>query len=370
MSELRLAFVHSVCSLQMPVAQACRKFSISRKTGYKWLARYHQEPDRTLADRSRRPCHSPRHTLPAVEQPVLEVRDRYGWGARKVRAYLAIRAVGVPSVRTVTRILERHGRIGPDPPPERSAVQRFERSTPNELWQLDFKGPLEVARRKVHPFGVLDDHSRYCLALRACLDLTMATAWAILWETFGQVGLPEAILCDNAFNVRGPQAPGVSWFDSMLLRLDIRPIHGRPYHPQTQGKIESFNGSLQRELWPRVRRDAVAQFDQDLDRYRVVYNTLRPHEALADQVPLSRWMPSPRKRPAAMPEVAYPAGSVVHKVSTVGDVRWQGYRILAGRGLTGQYVRIEERTDEVAVFYARRQIRGLAKRELRGDTML
>src|SRR5690606_12897603 len=180
-----------------------------------------------------------------------------------------------PPVRTIAAILARHGRTRPaaaepGPPP-----QRFERPRPNELWQLDFKGPLEVARRRVTPLSVLDDHSRYLLCLRPCTDMTHATVKAILWEAFGDVGLPEAPLCDNAFSTAGNSGVGLSGFDAWLIRLGIRPAHGRPYHPQTQGKVERFHGTPEAELWPHVRRDTPEHFAADLEAWRPVYNAIR-----------------------------------------------------------------------------------------------
>src|SRR5262249_30682089 len=335
-SQVRLAFIHHVLSLGEPVAVACRNFGISRKTGRKWLARLRSGPLLPLSDRCRRPHASPTRTLSTVEHAILTIRDRFGWGARKIRACLIRQGHTLPSTRTVSAILQRHGRIAT--PSASGPVQRFERADANELWQCDFKGPLEVERRHVYPFTVLDDHSRFLLAVRPCFDQTMATAWDILWDVFGEVGLPQGLLCDNAFGTRGP---GLSWFEAQLLRLGIRPLHGRPYHPQTQGKIERLHGTLQREVWPRVRRDTLAHFLEDVTHWRPpVYNPQRPHEALGDEPPLARWRPSLRPRPARLPEVTYPRGAVLRKVCSDGAVFWKGYRILVGRGIAGQLVRV------------------------------
>ena len=369
MSEVRLAFVHHVLTLHEPVTAACGAFGISRKTGYKWLARYRGDPARPLVDVPRRPKHSPARTRGDVERAGVAVRHEFGWGARKIRGYLRERSVPVPSIRTVTAILRRYGQIGER---QRSdePVERFERLGSNDLWPVDFKGPLEVARRPVYPFSVLDDHWRYGLALRSCPDTRMKTAWDILWEVFGEVGLPEAILSDNGFGPRGVFSPGISWFEGMLIRLGIWVIHGRPYPPQTQGKVERFPGTIERERWPRIPRSDPVAFAHALDHWRIVYHTVRPHEAVEDRPPLTRWTPSPRPRPSTLPEVTYPPGSAVRKVGQVGDVRWKGYRILAGRGVTGERVRIEERDHEIGVYYAGKQIRCLAKKELQHDTML
>src|SRR5476649_2768109 len=136
--DRRVAFVYLVREGKSPVAAACRTFGISRKTGYKWLKRY--QPAVPLVDLSRRPRHSPARTDDAIEAAILEVRDQYGWGPRKIRAFLVTQLrLELPSIRTVANILTRHDRIKP-PKPAPQPIQFFERSEPNELWQCDFKG--------------------------------------------------------------------------------------------------------------------------------------------------------------------------------------------------------------------------------------
>lgn len=353
MSEARAAFVALVRSRTATVADACRRFAISRKTGYQWLARATADPDATLGDRPRAPHTSPGRTPADLEARILQVRSEYGWGGRKIRAYRRGQGLELPSARTAQQVLRRHG-CGRRPGREAdAAVQRFERASANELWQLDFKGPVEVARRRLPVLTVLDDHSRYLLALEPCPDQTMASAWSVLWAVFGEVGLPEAVLSDGGFAARGPGAGGVglSWFDVQLIRVGVRPLHGRPYHPQTQGKVERLHGTLEAEVWPRVNRDDEAAFRAELRRWRVgAYNAVRPHEALGDVPPAGRWQPSARPRPATLPAVAYPPGAAVRKVMQRGEVSWRGQEILVGAGLSGAWVRVEEAGGEVVVW--------------------
>jgi transposase InsO family protein len=358
-SETRTAFVHAVRTAHEPVAAACRRFAVSRKTAYKWLARF--DAGEPLEDRSRAPNRSPRRTDDELERAVLGVRDEFGWGPRKIVAYLRNRSRPAPPIRTAAAILRRHARVGsPAPVGPAPECQRFERSEPNQLWQLDFKGYSEVARRKVFPLTVLDDHSRFLLALRCCPDQTLAGAWDVLWDVFGEYGLPDAVLCDNAFGTLGPRAPGVSWFDARLLRVGVRPIHGRAYHPQTQGKVERLHGTLEREVYPRVSRDTVGDFQAGLDAWRRgVYNATRPHQGIGDVPPVTRWSPSRRRRPGAPPPVEYPSGSVVRRVASSGDIRWRGAKILVGQGAVGQDVRVEEAGGCVVVWYGTHKLREL-----------
>jgi transposase InsO family protein len=370
-SGLRKLFIQQVTELGRPLAAVCREHGISRKTGYKWLARYRQTPEESLADQSRRPRASPRRTADGLERQVLDVREKFGWGARKIRAYLMARDVSLPSVATVNAILRRHGQIAAAAEPADTDWQCFVRSQPNELWQCDHKGPLEVGRQKIFPLSVIDDHSRFLLALDPCLDLTMKTAFGVLWNAFGEFGLPDSILCDNAFGTKFTVPKTLSWFDARLVRLGVRPLHGKPYHPQTQGKVERFHGALERELWPRVRRDELAHFQEDSRRWRTeVYNLVRPHESLQDQPPAAIYRPSLRARPNKVPEVEYPAGAVLRKVTPRGEVYWKNCRIMAGYGLVGEHVRIEEREHEIALHYAWKEIRLLANDQLRTDKIL
>lgn len=377
MSELRLNFVQEVVELKRSVAATCRKYGVSRKTGHKWLKRHQAGGPDDLGDRSRRPHHSPARTAASVEEEVLQIRDTFGWGAPKIWAYLRNQAEArsgqrpLPSERTVGTILGRHGRVTQEPTPALTAPQFFERSAPHELWQCDFKGALEVERRRVYPFTVLDDHSRYLLALRVCGDVRMKTAWEALWTTFGEYGLPQQLLCDGAFAASHAGIPTVSWIEGQLIRLGIGPVHGRAYHPQTQGKVERLHGTLEREVWPHVDRRDRQRFAREVERWRrEVYNPVRPHEALGGRPPLSRFAPSPRPRPACLPEVSYPSGCEVRKVAHGGDIRWRGYRILVGAGLMGQSVRVEDREHEVAVFFSWKEIRQVPHEELAKDHLL
>jgi transposase InsO family protein len=372
-SDTRLALCHSVRTGLMPVALAARRFGVSRKTAYKWLKIFDRDPCSTalaLGDRSRRPCHSPRRTVGDIQDKALELRDRHNWGARKIHFVLRRESCEIPSIRTLSSILARNGRI--KPPVADAPLQRFERAEPNELWQVDFKGPVEVDRQKIMPLTILDDHSRYLLAFKPCTNLTMNTAWNVLWDVFGQVGLPQQILCDNAFNARSNFRPaGLSWFDSRLVRLGIRPSHGRPYHPQTQGKVEALHRSATRELLEfKARKDNPIHFEQDCDSYRHLYNTVRPHQALGDVPPILRYKPSSRSRPLVLPEVTYPAGSVLRRVNDHGRIRFKNYRILCGQGIDGDLVRIEERNEEIAVYYCSKQIRCISHDQLKKDIIL
>lgn len=261
----RADFLALLSDRTCPFAAACQRFGISRTTGYKWRGRAASPQPQPLVDRSRRPHSCPRRTPPHIEQAILAIHAAYRWGARKIHAHLRD-LPGLPGARAIQKVLARHHystrRAAPAAPP-----QRFERSAPNHLWQMDFKGPLGAGGPKRYLFTVLDDHARYLLALSLCADQTMPTAWSALWELFGAAGLPESILSDNGFGPRGPSVGGLSWLEARLLRLGVDAIHGRAYHPQTQGKVERLHRTLEEELLPGLDlRQPPAQVAATLEK--------------------------------------------------------------------------------------------------------
>ncbi len=297
--------------------ELCRRFGISAQTGYKWLSRANGEAA-DLRDRSRRPHASPSRSSGSVEALVLAVRDAHpAWGARKIERCLVRDGHEPPALSTIHEILKRHGRVVPPAGKPGTPWQRFEKEAPNVMWQMDFKGHMPLGRGgDCHPLTVIDDHSRYAVCLKACANEQANTVQNAMTQAFERYGLPEFILADNGSPwgdgpYRGWTALGV-W----LLKLGIGLHHGRPYHPQTHGKNERFNRTLKAEVFAMKRFQDLDEVQRALDRWRSVYNLERPHEALGQDTPATRYRPSPRPMPKTPPAVEYDAGEIVRKVDT------------------------------------------------------
>jgi len=335
------------------ISALCRGFGISRKTGYKLLARYQAEGELGLVDRSRRPRHSPAQTPPALEAQVLAVRCAHpAWGGRKINAWLARRDIAAPSPSTITVILQRHDQLGADAARPQRHWQRFEAAAPNELWQLDFKGVVRLDQQQAHPLSVLDDHSRYALGLFACPNQQQPTVQAHLTTLFERYGLPRRILTDNGPPWGATGQGGLTVMEAWWMRLGIRIAHGRFYHPQTQGKVERFHGTLQAELLNGPCLPDRRACQRAFDRWRDTYNQERPHEALAMAVPLERYTPSPRPMPRALPPIAYGPDDAVRLVQAHGVITFQNRRYFVGRGVAGLPVAVRPtRVDGVFVVY-------------------
>lgn len=322
------------------VRELCRQYHISSRTAYKWLQRYEQEGASGLMDRSKRPKHSPRQTNGMMEAKVLEVRAATGWGGRKIARHLQDQGYAhIPHPNTITDILRRAGVLEAQECAKHQPVQRFERSQPNELWQMDFKGHFATLRERCHPLTVLDDHSRFCLGLKACVDETGPTVKGQLQAIFRQYGLPKAILCDNG----GPWGSGyphleLSQLAVWLIRLGIHPQHGRPAHPQTQGKEERFHRTLKTELLQGQSFSDLFDCQHHFDVWRDRYNLIRPHEALQLDTPSQHYQPSQRPFSETLLAIEYNPGEIVRKVHSTGDVTYHDREYRVGKGLVGQYV--------------------------------
>lgn len=336
MSE-RQEFVAFARQAGATIAALCRHFGISRKTGYKWLARAAQG-ETTCADRRRRPHTSPRRTTPEREAAVLAKRqEKSAWGGRKLHHALARAGlVHPPAASTITAILRRQGLLAPEPQPR--DFMRFEHAVPNDLWQLDFMGHRPLDQDRVPSLTVLDDHSRFALTLTACANEQHTTVKNQLTRVFQHYGLPRILLCDNGSPWGSAGMGGLTSLEAWLLQLGVEPWHGRAAHPQTQGKVERFHGTIAAEVFGTGQFPDLATIQMAFDRFRACYNQERPHEALAYAVPASRYQPSPRLFPETVPEIVYGPGDDVRTVTVHGSIQWQRRRAFVGRGLVGQPV--------------------------------
>lgn len=331
-------------------AELCRRFGISRETGYVWLRRFRAEGDAGLIDRSCRPHSHPGRTPDDVEALVCATRRAHpAWGGRKIRGFLLRQGhLGVPAASTITQILRRNNLVTPVLAQPR-AYQRFQAALPNRLWQMDFKGWLTVTSgQRVHPFGILDDYSRFNLSLDASLNQQTATVQRILTNVFHRYGLPDRMLMDNGApwgNDRShPWTPLTVW----LCDLGIVVSHIRPYRPQTQGKQERFHRTLALEvLNTRPRWETPNQLQDAFDSFRTLYNHHRPHEALGETiVPADRYQPSTRSLPNRIDPPHYPDNAQLRRVTTGGRISYRNQRYRVGKAFTGKQVAITPTTTD------------------------
>lgn len=341
--SLRVEFVSLASTEAINFSELCHRFNISRKTGYKWLKRYQAEGVAGLKDSSRAPQATPRKTPRSVEQAVVKIRKQHPtWGGRKIRRRLIdLGDAKVPAASTISNILHRHQLMELQLRPAPGFI-RFERARPNELWQMDFKGHFKLRDgQRCDPLTLLDDHSRYNLCLKLCDSLTRETVQMKLEQVFRHYGMPWQMTMDNGGPWGSHGVPGATNLAVWLMKLGIQVSYSRPFHPQTQGKLERFHRTLKADVL-QLKSFASKQACQlQFNQFRRDYNYERPHEALDYEVPAKRYQSSPRSFPSYLPAPEYDEYAKVRKVSSRGTVCYRGDDYFIGKAFSGENVAIK-----------------------------
>jgi len=317
-----------------------------------------------MLDRSRRPGRSPGKVQDSIERRIEEVRVAHpAWGGRKIRSRLQALhgSLELPSASTIQQVLKRRGLLIESASGPARTFIRFEHELPNDLWQMDFKGHFAVGSGRCHPLTILDDHSRFALAVAGCGNERAVTVRGVLERVFARYGLPRRILCDNGSPWGDDAASPETQLTVWLMRLGVRVTHGRPYHPQTQGKEERFHRTMNAELISNRYFKDLIHFQSLADPWRDQYNHIRPHEALDMQTPATRYQPSRRSMPAALPTIEYDQTDQVRKVDACGWISFRGQYHKIGKAFAGQPVAIRPTTTDglMSVLFCHQQLKEL-----------
>ena len=339
----REEFIRKALQETVPFTHLCESYGISRTIGYRLLKRYHIEGLKGLEDRSKANFNHPNKTKPSIEDAILKLRDKHDtWGARKIYAYLTKQNIkDLPAISTITEILKRNGYISKEASLKRQALTRFEREMPNDLWQMDFKGHFKLKdKQSCYPLTTIDDHSRFSLCLKVCVNEALMPVKMHLTHTFNEYGLPIQINVDN----------GPPWGNSCLVRytaltvwwmqLGIIVSHSRPRHPQTNGKNERFHRTLKEDVLNKGVINNLTEAQELFDIWRHIYNNERPHQGIGMSVPADRYQPSPRPMPNKLPTIEYDSHAIVKKISHRHYVRYKGHEYLVGKAFIGHYIEL------------------------------
>ena len=347
---LREQFVKQSLKEDRNISALCREYGISRKTGYKWIKRFQESG--CLEDRSRKPKRISSKTDKRIEELIIALRkERPGWGARKIHVFLSQKGHNMPCIRTVNNILKRNGLISLEASQARRPFKRFEREHNNDLWQVDYKGPILMADgNRCHPLGIIDDHSRF--ALRLEVRHHQRDVLQSFIHTFRDYGLPQSILTDNGSTFAGFKQ-GYTQFERALMDQDVLPIHGRVRHPQTQGKIERFYRSMSDELLKFHHLQDFVDATEALEQWKTVYNHERPHEALDDRCPAQIYTPSQRAYQEKVLPYEYSSQYRMYRINNWGFLRFASYQIFISVTFQDTHVQLIpiEAEDTVQVCY-------------------
>ena len=347
----RLRFVREHRRQAVSMSELCRAYGISRRTGYKWLARFEELGEPGLSDRSRAPERHPNATAADLEDVIVEFRRSHmRWGPRKLRAWLRERIPNRvwPSASTFGEILQRHGLVLPvsvrrRSPPFSQPLAHAE--APNEVWCADFKGWFRTRDgARCDPLTMTDAYSRYLLCARGVERTDGDHVKPVMERAFSEFGLPVAIRTDNGSPFASVGLGGLSRLSVWLVRLGIRHERIAPGKPQENGRHERMHRTMKAETASPPAADLRHQ-QRVFDRFRHDFNDERPHEALGMRTPASLYNPSPRALPRSLPEVDYPKTYELRHVRSNGEIKLGGERLFVSEALIGEVVGLD-RLDE------------------------
>jgi putative transposase len=349
--EERMRFVDAVVDKAESFAAVCRRFGVSRKTGYKWLERYEAEGVGGLQERSRAPRHHPQAIAAALAEECLVVRRAHpSWGPVKVKAYLAQRRPRTewPAASTIGTLFDREGltvkrRLRRRSPP--SSAPFAQCSAANDVWCTDFKGWfLTGDGQRCEPLTLSDAHSRYLLRCQAMTRTDADHVWPVLDAAFREFGLPLRLRSDNGPPFASCGAGGLSQLAVKVIKAGVVPERIAPGKPQQNGRLERLHLTLLQDTAkppaPTLRRQL-----ERLRRFQRLYNEERPHQALGNEVPARHYAISPRRFDGVLREPGYSADHAVRRVRHNGEIRWHGNIIYISAALIGEPVGLIEDLD-------------------------
>lgn len=346
--EERMRFVDAVVDNEETFAAVCRRFGVSRRTGYKWFARYEDQGVAGLKDRSRAPLNHPLAITAAIAEQCVAVRRAHpSWGPVKVRAWLEEHRPRIewPATSTIGALFDREGltvkrRVRRRSPP--SSVPFAQCATANDVWCIDFKGWFVTGDgKRCEPLTLSDAHSRYLLRCQAMTRTDGDHVWPVLDATFREFGLPLRLRSDNGSPFASAGAGGLSQLSVKVIKAGVVPERITPGKPQQNGRLERLHLTLLQDTASPPARTLRAQLER-LRSFQRVYNEERPHQALGNEVPAAHYAASPRRFDGILREPDYGADHEVRRVRHNGEIRWQGHTIYISAALVGEPIGLIE----------------------------
>jgi len=355
-AKFMLDYNERVRTGQTTMFALCAEHGVSRKTGYKIVARYEQSGWQGLADHSRAPLGGKHWITAETIRAVLDVRLEFPqWGSRKIVAYLRDIEPDQqwPVASVVHEWIKKAGMVinhpGPRrfPHPGRPPAVPIER--PNQQWSTDFKGHFRTKdRRYCYPLTVTDSFSRYIIGCQALSATTFELTWPVFERLFREYGLPDAMLSDNGTPFSSNSVKRLSKLSVRWIRLGIEPRLIQPGKPQQNGRHERMHRTMKAEACTDPAADCRRQQPQ-FDSFAHQFNCIRPHEALGQTPPARSYERSSREYPRRLPEIVYPSGHELRRVRSSGEIRWKGQWFFLSESLVGEIVAFEEIDDGCSI---------------------
>lgn len=343
----KIQFISAYLSNSFTVAELCRRFGISRKTGYKWLSRYEIEGVDGLKERSKA-NHEPHNATELhLARRLLEVKHRYPeWGPKKIGLYLAKEEPNQiwPANSTIGEILKRHG-LTKQKKPRRKVPPHTEPfkdcNKSNRVWSADFKGQFKLGTSGYcYPLTITDNFSRFLFSCKGLREPNTQNVMKWFEMVFKEYGLPEAIRTDNGPPFASTSYGGLTRLAVWWIKLGITPERIEPGCPQQNGRHERMHRTLKQATANPPKKSFSAQ-QKIFNEFINEYNNERPHEALNGLCPSQVYRPSKREYPSVIPEYEYPDSFYVRRVKLSGEFKFAGRCFSIGRSLVGEIIGLE-----------------------------
>lgn len=353
----KVKFISAWLSKEFTLADLCRRFNISRVTGYKIIARYENEGISGLDERPRAHFGHPHETNAEVKDYILKAKTRYSnWGPRKIKQWLELKFPDYswPAASTIGEILKKHGLVKDrkkrkkTPPHSQPFIDC---TASNEVWSADFKGHFKLGNLQYcYPLTISDNYSRFLIECKCLPSPTLKAVKESFERIFKQYGLPKAIKTDNGIPFASVGIGGLSQLSIWWLKLGITPERILPGHPEQNGRHERMHRTLKEETTkpskPTMRAQQVA-----MSQFKEEYNYERPHEALVNRRPADVYERSTRAYPSKLPQVEYDASFMTKKVKANGEIKMGGKEIYVGSNLGSELIGLKAIENEQYLVY-------------------
>ncbi len=285
------------------VTTFCAEHGISRKTFYAIRKRAMEDgPAAALEPRSRRPRANTGKITEEIKQQAIQVRaalEQSGLDHGPISVHdrmQLLRITPVPAVSSLARIFRDAGvaRLEPRKRP-RASYRRFVYPAPNACWQIDATEYVLTEGRKCVIFQLIDDHSRLAVASHVAWTESSQDAITVVAKAIRLHGVPQRLLSDNGMALNPSRRGFAGQLTTYLARYGVEAITGKPFKPTTQGKNERFHQTLFRYLDKQPIAASLAQLQEQVDAFDIIYNTQRPHQALPGRItPHQAWQATPK----------------------------------------------------------------------------
>lgn len=356
--EERMSFLVQVNESDESLSALCRRFGISRKTGYKWIERYEADGPSGLVDRRPLALSHPERVPDALVDAMVAVRKEYPfWGPKKILAWLEKHQPeqAWPAASTISDKLKAQGLIRPRRRRIRAPMSLDPLAAadqPNDTWCTDFKGHFALSgdKTRCYPLTLTDQHTRYLLKCEGMAEPRFETVKHHLELAFREYGMPTRIRSDNGPPFASLAVGGLSKLSVWWLQLGIVPERIEPGKPQQNGRHERMHRTLKQET-ANPPAGSMLEQQRRFDSFRHVFNDERPHEALGQRTPASRYGTSRRAFPDKLRSPVYPETMTVRRIDASGRISFHGLHLLTVL-LAGQPVGLEPVDDDTwEVFY-------------------